>query len=280
MLEINKLTFSYRRSSGRVLDGFSLNIGDGGIYGLLGPNGAGKSTLLYLVAGLLTPASGSVTLNGVNTRRRIPSTMAEMFIVPEEFDLPKMKLSRFIKANAPLYPRFSVDDMRRHLDVFGMADDLNTGELSMGQKKKVYLSFALATNVPLVLMDEPTNGLDIPGKDAFRRFIAGGMTDEKSIVLSTHQVWDVESLLDHIIIMDKSRVVLDQSVVSIMERLKFSTVNDRASIGAALYAHPTAGGTDIITLNNDGSETAPDLEMLFNFATERPGSVEHIFNKP
>ena len=106
------------------------------IYGLLGRNGAGKSTLLYLMAGLLTPAKGRVCFNGVNTRERKPYTMSDIFIVPEEFMLPSVSLREYLKLNSHFYPRFSEEDLVRHLDTFDLTPDLNLGALSMGQKKK------------------------------------------------------------------------------------------------------------------------------------------------
>ena len=85
----------------------------------------------------------------------------------------------------------------------------------MGQKKKVFMSFALATGTRFLLMDEPTNGLDIPSKSQFRKVIANNMTEDRTLIISTHQVHDVESLLDHIIIMNQSQLLLDASISNI-----------------------------------------------------------------
>ena len=204
MIEAKNLTFSYSRKKAPVLYDFSITIDRGKISGLLGKNGAGKSTLLYLIAGLLTPQNGEVLFDGINTRRRLPQTLQEIFIVPEEFDLPAIPLLEFVETNAPLYPKFSIDDMTRYLHLFDMTLELNLGALSMGEKKKVYMAFALATNTSLLLMDEPTNGLDIPGKSQFRKFIAAGMNDDRNIIISTHQVRDIDQLLDHIIIINNN----------------------------------------------------------------------------
>lgn len=133
-------------------------------------------------------------MDGNDVRRRLPSTLADIFLMPDEVVLPSMKLEEFVRLNAPLYPRFSEEDMARNLEIFDVERDVNLGELSMGQKKKVYMSFALACNTSVLLMDEPTNGLDIPGKDAFRRFVAGSMNDDRAIVISTHQVRDLEQV--------------------------------------------------------------------------------------
>ena len=177
MLKIDNLTFKYPGRNNATINDLSLTVPEGGVYGLLGRNGVGKSTLLYLIAGLLTPASGCVEFDGAVTRKRDPHTMASMFIVPEELTLPDLTLRDYVAVNAPFYPNFSHNDLRRHLTTFEIDPDLpyKLTSLSMGQRKKVFMSFALACNTPLVLMDEPTNGLDIPGKMAFRRFIASSV---------------------------------------------------------------------------------------------------------
>lgn len=278
MLKVENLTFSYRRKARPVLVDFSLDVDAGGVYGLLGRNGAGKSTLLYLIAGLLTPKSGRVLFRDTDTRRRLPATLSDIFIVPEEFSLPRIPLRDYMKANAPLYPRFSEDDLRRHLSTFDMNPDLNLGALSMGQKKKAFMSFALACNTSLLLMDEPTNGLDIPGKSAFRRFIAQNMTDERSIIISTHQVRDIDRLLDHVIIMDNSSVLLNRRVDAITSRLKFLTTDSRELISGALYAQPSLDGTSIVVTNDDGDDTELNLESLFELALARPELIRNMFN--
>lgn len=164
MLQIHDLTFTYPKQKQPTINGLTFDVNDGGVYGLLGPNGAGKSTLLYLISGLLTPKSGDVTFNGIDTRLRRPSTLSDIFLVPEEFSLPEVKLSEYVRRTSAFYPHFSGEDMKRHLEMLEIEGDPNLGALSMGQKKKVYMSFALACNTPLLLMDEPTNGLDIPAK--------------------------------------------------------------------------------------------------------------------
>ncbi len=279
MLKVENLTFSYRRKARPVLSDFSLEVEAGGVYGLLGRNGAGKSTLLYLIAGALTPKSGQVLFRDVNTRRRLPETLSDMFIVPEEFTLPRIPLKDYLKANTAFYPRFSHEDLRRHLEIFDMDMDLNLGALSMGQKKKAFMSFALACNTSLLLMDEPTNGLDIPGKSAFRRFIAQNMTDERAIIISTHQVRDIDRLLDHVIIMDHSNVLLNERVDRITDRLKFFVTDSREVIDSALYSQPSLEGTSVILPNEDEMETELNLETLFELSMAKPAVVKDMFNR-
>ena len=212
MIDIKQISFAYSRKKKAVFDDFSLSLDKGRIYGLLGVNGAGKSTLLYLMSGLLTPKTGSVELKGINVRRRLPVTQQEIFLIPEEFELPEISLKNYIKMYSVFYPRFSQEDMDKYMHLFEMEQDMNLKHLSMGQKKKVYMSFALATNTSVLLMDEPTNGLDIPSKSLFRKFIALGMTEEKMILISTHQVRDIGTMLDHIVIINDNKVLLNRAI--------------------------------------------------------------------
>lgn len=209
MLKIENLTFGYKERRKPVFNNFSMAFGEGHIYGLLGLNGTGKSTLLYLMSGLLTPKEGRVTLDGTDVRRRLPQTMREIFIVPDEFELPDVSLSDYVKANSFFYPRFSNEDMKTYLDVFGMDSDVRLSALSLGQRKKIFMSFAMAAHTRVLLMDEPTNGLDIPGKEKFRRFIVAGHTPESIFIVSTHQVKDVEQVLDHITIISDNSIMAD-----------------------------------------------------------------------
>ena len=212
MISIQNVKFGYR-SHQEVLDDFSLDFAKSSIYGLLGKNGTGKSTLLYLMMGLLRPQKGSVTIDGIDATLRRPEVLSEMFLVPEEYDLPRISLKKYVKSIKPFYPRFSDELLARSLANFEMTSDIDLGSLSMGQKKKVYMSIALATNTRYLLLDEPTNGLDILSKSQFRKAVIEGMNDEKTIIVSTHQVHDVERLLDHVCIIERNKVLLNEPLV-------------------------------------------------------------------
>ena len=277
MLSIKNLSFSYSRKKEPVIRDFSLDIPSGGIYGLLGSNGVGKSTLLYLISGLLTPGQGSVDYKGENPRLRLPSTISDIFLVPEEMDLPSMPLLKFVELNSPFYPNFSKEEMLANLEIFNIDPQIHLGGLSMGQKKKIILSFALAANTGLLLMDEPTNGLDIPGKGAFRSLIARHASDDRIFIISTHQVRDVEQILDHILIIDRQCVLFDQSVASVQNRLKFINTIDPQIINSALFAIRGPQGSSVVIPNLDGNDTEVDLEVLFSFAQENPSGLNSVF---
>ena len=176
MIEVQNISFKYKGQKALVFDGFSLQLEENRIYGLLGKNGTGKSTLLYLLTGLLRPLKGSVCCDDIATCKRQPEMLRDMFLVTEEFDLPAIRLSEYVKLYKPFYPHFSDEILQGCLADFELPADVHLGELSMGQRKKAYIAFAMATNTKYLLMDEPTNGLDIPSKSQFRKVIARHMT--------------------------------------------------------------------------------------------------------
>ena len=278
MIRINNITFSYRRKADDVLTNLSLSIEPGAIYGLLGLNGEGKSTLLHLMAGVLTPNAGNITIDDVDVRLRRPSTLSKLFIVPEEFSLPEISLENYVRINSPLYPNFNRDDMERYLKEFGLNSNINLKGLSMGQKKKVFISFALAANTPVMLMDEPTNGLDIPGKSTFRKVISMAASDDRTIIISTHQVRDIDKLLDHIIVMFNHKLLLNEPISEISRRLAFVESNDAELVEKALYCQSSVAGKSLVLPNDNDDDSEVNLETLFNLAIEKPEVITQLFN--
>ena len=280
IMQVERIAFNYGwRQQKSVFSDFSLSLERGKVYGLLGLNGAGKSTLIYLMAGLLTPKSGRVTIDGCNVRDRLPSTLGNLFVVPEEFELPHMSLKEYATLNGALYPRFSYDDLLRNLEIFDINPEIKSlSSLSMGQKKKVLMSFAFATHTDLMLMDEPTNGLDIPGKSQFRRLVAREMSDNRTIVISTHQVRDIDRCIEHVVIIDNSKVLLDESVASITSKLQFVENATAAEAKSAIYSQPSVTGYSIVAPSNGGDETEINLETLFNATLGNRDKITEIFN--
>ena len=248
MIKVENLSFTYPKSKHMVLHDFSFSLEAGRVYGLLGRNGAGKSTLLYLITGLLTPKKGKIMYHDINVRSRLPMTLQDMFLVPEEFELPSISLKKYIDLNAPFYPNFSKEDMYKYLHCFEMD------------------------------MDEPTNGLDIPGKSQFRKFMASGMTDNKTIVISTHQIRDIDKMLDSVMIMDESRVLLNESTVHICEKLCFKESDDRSLIDKALFAVPSLHGNSLLLLNEHNEDSDINIELLFNAILAQPQKIANLFH--
>ena len=276
MLQLKNISFGYNKRQGNLFNDFSLDLEPGNVYGLLGKNGAGKSTLIYLMTGLLTPQSGLATMDDVDVRRRLPMTMSDIYLVPEEFEMPHLTLRKYVSINAPFYPKFSHEDMQRYLDIFEMGGDMDVklDSLSMGQKKKVFMAFAFATNTRVLIMDEPTNGLDIPSKSQFRKLIGAGMTDEKMILISTHQVRDISDILDHVVIIDHSQVLLNASFADVMSKMAFRPQREGDE---PIYIQSSPLGTLVATAAQPGEETKVDLEMLFNATLNNPAAINYLF---
>lgn len=271
MLKLQHISYCYPGQVRPVINDFSMELNPGGIYGLLGANGAGKSTLLYLICGLLKPSAGSVLFRDSETFLREPEMLTEIFLVPEEISLPSISLEKYIELNAPFYKNFNREQLNDYLTQFRLDPSIHLGQLSMGQKKKAFVAFALACNTSLLIMDEPTNGLDIPGKSEFRRAIVSAMNDNRTVIISTHQVRDLERVLDHVLIMDQQGVVLNSSVAAIQNRLVFKFVQDPDELNGALWSMPVPGGYNVVRLRGEGvPETEVNLESLFELAFTNP----------
>ena len=276
MISVDGLTVEFGGTT--LFSDISFQINEKDRIALMGKNGAGKSTLLYLMSGLLTPKSGKIMYHDTDVRRRLPITLQDMFLVPEEFELPPISLVSYVELNSQFYPRFSKEDMVKYLHYFEMEQDIDLGALSMGQKKKVFMSFALATHTSLLIMDEPTNGLDIPGKSQFRKFIASGMSDDRTIIISTHQVRDIDKILDHVVIMDNSNVLLDASTANICSKFLFVESDDRELAEAAIYTLPSIPGNFLMLPNTDDEESEINLELLFGAALTDPEKIKGMFH--
>lgn len=277
MIDIKNLHFGYKKR--KVFNGLSLSLQAGHIYGLLGKNGTGKSTLLKNIAGFLFPREGSIQVMGFTPGKRQPEFLRNVFMVAEEFYLPDVSVEKYVRLNAPFYPNFSLEQFRQYLQEFDIPKENTLQSMSYGQKKKVLISFALACNTALLLMDEPTNGLDIMSKSKFRKVIAGAVDDQKCIVISTHQVKDLESLIDRITIIDEGQILFDQTIDSINRQLQFKISFNHEEVKEALYKEPSLQGNAVVCANIDGEDTKLDLELLYKAVVTNGEAVRNVFNK-
>ena len=275
MIKTENLTFGYK-SRRPVLNNISLELGQGHIHGLLGCNGIGKTTLLKLICGIMRPDSGVVRVDGIDPMMRKPEMFADMLIVPEEFDLPNLSLERYAAMMKPFYPRFDYGSMRHYAEELKVNTEDKLHSMSMGQRKKAYIAFALACNVRMLLMDEPTNGLDIPSKSIFRRLLASYVDEERMVVISTHQVADVESLLDNIVILDSEGVALAATTTEICAKLKFGRATAESEV---LYTETTIAGDMAVMENREGEDTQLNIELLFNAVTADRAAINNLFNR-
>lgn len=273
MIRINNVTFNYRKR--KVFADLNLQLNSGSIYGLLGKNGVGKTTLLKLISGLLAPNSGEITVLNQNPTKRHPSFLSEVFVLSEEFDLPRMSIMEYAKYYGVFYPNFSTDQLLQLLTELKVEHDQMMHSMSFGQKKKALIAFAIACNTKLLIMDEPTNALDIPSKSSFRRVISALASENRTIIISTHQVRDLDQLIDRVVILDESSILLNASINKITDKLFFTNL---APTEDAIYAEQTIHGRWGVKLNSTGAESQMDMEILFNAVTTNPQIIKTVFD--
>lgn len=261
MIKIKNLNFGYRPKQS-LFKNLSLELSRGHIYGLFGKNGAGKSTLLKSMVGLVFPQHGECLLEGVNVARRLPSTLESIFFIAEEIDVPALTPKQHVANTAGFYPKFNREEFYHHLKGFDIPEDVKMDKLSYGQQKKAMIAFGLAANTDLLIMDEPTNGLDIPSKVQFRKIIASALTDERCIVISTHQVRDLDTLIDTMVVLHDQEIILNQPLDAIAEKLSFKNLQD-ASGYQVFYAEDSIRGKNVILPNTTGEYNKIDIELLF-----------------
>ena len=265
MIEVKDLSFAY--SNEKVLDSISTTFEQGRVYGLLGANGVGKSTLFKLLCGLLTTKEGSISIDGYSPAERKPGFLSKMFYIPEDFHGPEVSIKNYAAGISAFYPNYDEELLRSLLSDFEIDYNRKFTTLSLGQRKRAILCVALAMNTEYLLLDEPTNGLDIPSKLEFRKMVARTMDDKRTIIISTHQVKDVENLLDHIMILDKRAVLLDKSVSDIQSEYLFEISNTIPE--DALYIEAGLGGCYSIRKNMNGEESRINIELLFNYINSK-----------
>ena len=274
MITLKELSFSYSRKK-EVLDRINLEVGSGHICGLLGKNGEGKTTLLNLLSGQIFPDQGSCLVLEEIPYERNARFLQQIFLLPEEISMPEVTAIEYIKMYAPFYPTFRDDICKACVESFEINLSDRLSKMSQGQRKKVAITLALAAHTPLLLMDEPTNGLDIPSKATFRRLVASLIDDNQTVIISTHQVRDLESLIDTVLILDQRQILLNKTLNEIGEKLYFGPLLPEEK---ALYSEPTPQGTIGVTARDGKEETAVSLELLFNAAITYPKEIQRIMN--
>jgi ABC-2 type transport system ATP-binding protein len=275
MIEVTDLRFGYGKRA--LFDELSLTLRPGNIYGLLGRNGAGKTSLLRILSGQLYRAAGKCSVLGKDPGNRTPGMLAEIYYLPEEYYVPAVKPHEYLARYSPFYPLFSrskFEDLQRE---FELPAAQKLSEYSFGQKKKFLIAFALASECSLILLDEPTNGLDIPSKSQFRRVVASSISDHQTFIISTHQVRDMENLIDPVIIVDEGRIIFQVSVEEVSRRLLSKVTQDQS--GPSLYAEKALGGYITLVENPGDTECAIDMELLFNAVIDPGRRVRELFSK-
>lgn len=263
MIEIKNLTFQYKKNQ-PLFEDFNLTLQPGSIVGLLGKNGAGKSTLLSLIAGLIPLKKGEIAVNGFMPFQRNPNFLADVSLVPEEFGFPAVTIERYVNAISPLYPSFDKEKLQKIMLEFELSSNKKLNQLSHGQRKKFLIAFTLASNCKLLILDEPTNGLDIPSKSQFRKILVGSITEDQLVLISTHQVKDIDTIIDKVVVVDNGSMLFEQDITYINQHYYFDTVSTLHGVDQVMYHESSPMGHKIIRPVEDGNESPLDLELLFN----------------
>ena len=276
MIQIENLSFGYSKKK-LLYKNLTLTLGEGSIYGLLGKNGAGKSTLLKNLVGLLFPTDGTITINGYSPKKRLPSFLQTIYFIPEEVNVPGLTIHKYMNLFAPFYPAFNKDQFYNYLNQLDVKDLGKLNTLSFGQQKKFIIAFALACNTKILLLDEPTNGLDIPSKIRFRKLISSVFDKERMIFISTHQIRDLDNLIDRVVIVDNGQLLLNASITEIAQKLCFKTVAKITNKNKVLFSQESLKGYSVVIENITDEDSKIDLEQLFNCVTENPEKAKSIF---
>lgn len=274
MIEIKDLAFSYGKTP--VLKSITTTLEEGRIYGLLGENGVGKTTLLTLLCGLKKVCSGSITTDGQNPFDRTPTLLQNQFYLPDEVLPVAMKAERFAKERGAFWPDYDHSKFLEIMKEFENDPAKKMNQMSAGQLKKTYISLALACGCKYIFMDEPTNGLDIPSKTQFRSAIMKYTTDDSTIVISTHQVRDLENIIDPIIILDRQDVLLNATVEEITSKLYFDYGTQLHP--ESLYSEQLPGGFIQVYPNSTGEDSKINVEALFNAVHKNKELIKGMFS--
>jgi len=279
MITLNNVTFGYKKRE-PIFKNMNLELEGGHIYGLLGKNGVGKTTLLKIICGLRFAQEGVINILDTPAQWRQASILQNIYYLGEEIAAPNLSIHHFLRAYAPFYPNFNYEQMDTYLEQFEITNmRQKISSMSHGEKKKVFIAFALATNVKILLMDEPTNGLDIPSKSMFRKVMSMAADNERLFLISTHQVRDLHSLIDAIVLLDKGEIIVAESTDNITEKLLFKIVDDLNEAPNAIYTEDTIRGIYTVSPNIYHEENKLDIELFFNAVLHNKKKIKEIFHQ-
>lgn len=217
-LEIKQLDKNFRDK--KVLSNINLSIEQGKIYGLLGPNDSGKTTLLKIISGLIKPSQGELKINSLE-----PSAETKRLIsfMPTENYFPKwMKIKDAIDFYQEFYTDFNIEKCKCLLSQESFKIDQKIKTLSTGSHGKLKVILTLSRTAALFVLDEPFNGIDPIAKTSINEIIKKTLNEENTIIISSHLIFDIESLLDHVIILDQGEIVIDYDLELLKKEKKLS----------------------------------------------------------
>lgn len=276
MIHLQNIDFFYKKKA-PLFTNLNLELESGKIYGLLGKNASGKSTLFKLMVGALFPKSGMMAIDGYNMINRHPDILAQIYYLQEQFNTPDLSIRKYGEIYGDFYPHFDKANYKRIIGIFEMDLSQSLRSLSYGQNKKAMIAFGLASGCKYLLLDEPTNGLDIPSKGKLRTLIASEIEDHQTVIISTHQVRDIASSLESVIIIDSGKVLLSQDLFEISNKLYFTHSTNESVTGDVFYSELAGGGYIHIMKNENNEPSDVEIEALFNAITKHPTLIKKYF---
>lgn len=269
MLVANNVHFSYSKKA-KLFDGVEFSLEPGTICGLLGKNGAGKTSLLRLIVGAQFADQGTIRFEDRPVQSRKVATLQSMFFLQEDFELPKMTAEAYVNTYSVFYPEFDRRVFENVLDRFEVPRTGKLRNLSFGQQKKFQVAFALATQVSLLILDEPTNGMDIPSKAVFRSVVSESLGESQTIIISTHQIRDLGQLLDRILLIQTGKIIVDEALYNLAEQFNCQFCPGNTLPPDTLYSEPVAGGSIAVVPAAPNEPGEIDIEILFNAIISNP----------
>lgn len=278
MIKISNLTFGYQKNK-PILQNLDLKLEEGKIYGLLGANGTGKTSLLYQICGIIFPDSGEIRVNNAEPAKRNIDFLKSIYMLPDEMDTPSISIKTYVEIYSPFYPDFDVALFDSLLVDFDVPSNSNLHEISYGQRKKVMIAFGIATRTKYLFLDEPTNGLDIPSKKQFRKVVAKTFQDDKIMIISTHQVRDLDQLIDYVLILDDKKIILHEGVDTITQKIVFKQVLDLSTVAHCIYSEGGLKGHVVVAENLHQENSKLDMELFFNAISVQKNQIISLFNQ-
>lgn len=277
MITLDRVSYSYHKKGVPALSEVSAQIGEG-IHLMLGENGAGKTTLLHVMAGLLFPRAGRCLIDTVPVSSRRPEVMEQVFFLAEDMRLGAKTVREFARIHAPFYPTFSAKVLDGCLAAFGLSGDEKLKNLSLGNRKKSNIAYAMSLQTPILLLDEPANGLDIESKKALQQIFATYVRPDQTVVVSTHTVWDLKNLFDGVIVLNRSHLVLAKPLSQIVERVAFVTSLEEPQ--DALYKEMEVSGWHGIVPNEGNGDSDIDFTLLYSaLRSEKGNEIINLINQ-
>jgi ABC-2 type transport system ATP-binding protein/sodium transport system ATP-binding protein len=251
MIQVNRLTKRFPLAGGRSLlavDDLSFEVGPGEVYGLLGPNGAGKTTTLRMILGLLSPTSGQAAIEGFGSREHPDEVKRRVGLVSATAGLYQtLTVREMLLFFADLYgvdTGAAAAELGRLSRIFGLGDfiEQRCHTLSTGQRQRVSLARALIHRPPVMLLDEPTHGLDVLGSQVVNEYIDHLRREGKAVILTTHRLEEAERLCGRFGLLHKGRLVSEGTLADLRERTGCTSLVEMflklSRVGPALQEGP------------------------------------------